>query len=246
MSTAKISEQGNVKASEIEHFNQQASFWWDENGPFKTLHHINPIRTEYVKKFVDLDNKSVLDVGCGGGVFSEAMAANGALVSAIDLAEDSLEVAKLHLYESHYKIDYQNSSVEDFAEKNPNSFDVIVCMEMLEHVPDPQSIVNACEKILKPGGWLFMSTINRSPKAMMLGIFMAEHVIGIVPKGTHHYNQFIKPSELSAGIQKAQLQLKDICGMKYNPLSTKAWLEPHDVSINYLIAAQKTDARTKN
>ncbi len=229
----------NFKKSEIEHFNSQASFWWDEQGPFKTLHHINPVRTDYVNKFVDLNEKTVLDVGCGGGVFSEAMVACGAHVSGIDLAGESLEVAKLHLYESGHKIDYQNISVEDYAKQHESSADVVVCMEMLEHVPDPQSIVNACAKILKPGGWLFLSTINRSPKAMILGIFVAEHVMGLVPKGTHHYDQFIKPSELAAGIEKTKLEVKDICGMKYNPISTKAWLEQHDVSINYLIAAQK-------
>lgn len=229
----------NVKQSEITHFNEQAAFWWDENGPFKTLHQINPVRTEYVKQFVELTDKKVLDVGCGGGVFSEAMAANGGKVTAIDLAEDSLEVAKLHLYESHLKIDYKQQSVEDFAKENANSFDLVVCMEMLEHVPDPQSVVDACAKILKPGGWLFLSTINRSVQAMMLGIFVAEHVMGIVPKGTHHYEQLIKPSELAKGIEKAGLTLKDICGMKYNPISSKAWLDQQDVSINYLLAAQK-------
>ena len=229
----------NVKSSEIEHFNDQAAFWWDEDGPFKTLHHINPIRTGYVKKFVNLSDKKILDVGCGGGVFSESMAANGAQVTAIDLAQESLDVAKLHLYESNHSIDYINQTVEDFAKNHENSFDVIVCMEMLEHVPDPQSIVDACAKILKPGGWLFLSTINRSSKAMMLGIFVAEHVMRIVPKGTHHYDQLIKPSELSKGVEKAGLIVKDICGMKYNPLSGQAWLEQHDVSINYLLAAQK-------
>lgn len=229
----------NVKTSEIEHFNEQAAFWWDEQGPFKTLHHINPVRTDYVKQFVNLSGKSVLDVGCGGGVFSESMATNGAKVTAIDLAQDSLEVAKLHLYENDLKIDYKKISVEDFSADNKASFDVIVCMEMLEHVPDPQSIVNACAKILKPGGWLFLSTINRSAKAMALGIFVAEHVMGLVPKGTHHFEQLIKPSELAKGVEESGLQVKDISGMKYNPLSTKAWLEPHDVSINYLLAAQK-------
>jgi len=229
----------NVKTSEIEHFNQQAAFWWDENGPFKTLHHINPVRTDYVKQFVNLKDKTVLDVGCGGGVFSESMAISGGDVTAIDLAEESLEVAKLHLYESQLKIDYKKQNVEDFANENANSFDVIVCMEMLEHVPDPQSIVDACAKILKPGGWLFLSTINRSPQAMMLGIFVAEHVMGLVPKGTHHYNQLIKPSELTKGIEKSGLTVKDISGMKYNPASTQAWLDKQDVTINYLVAAQK-------
>jgi len=229
----------NVKKSEIQHFNSQASFWWDIEGPFKTLHHINPIRSNYVEKFVNLIDKKVLDVGCGGGVFSEAMVLKGAKVTAIDLAEESLEVAKLHLLESQLEIDYHKISVEDYAKTHENSLDVIVCMEMLEHVPDPQSIVNACAKLLKPGGYLFISTINRNAKAMMLGIFMAEHVLSIVPKGTHHYRQFIKPSELVSGLEKAQLNVIDVCGMKYNPISTKAWLEPHDVSINYLVAAQK-------
>ncbi len=229
----------NVKTSEIEHFNEQAAFWWDEQGPFKTLHHINPVRTDYVKQFVNLSDKSVLDVGCGGGVFSESMATNGAKVTAIDLAQDSLEVAKLHLYESELNINYQEISAEDFATDNEACFDVIVCMEMLEHVPDPQSIVNACAKILKPGGWLFLSTINRSAKAMALGIFVAEHVMGLVPKGTHHFEQLIKPSELANGVEKAGLTVRNISGMKYNPLSTKAWLEPHDVSINYMLSAQK-------
>ncbi len=230
----------NVKQSEIQHFNSQASFWWDTNGPFKTLHHINPIRRQYVQDFVDLAGKKVLDIGCGGGVFSEAMAQAGAQVTAIDLAQESLEVAKLHLYESKLNIDYQHISAEDFATQHPESFDVIVCMEMLEHVPQPQSIIKACEKILKNQGFLFLSTINRSAKAMGLGIFMAEHVLGIVPKGTHHYQQFIKPSELVAGIEKVKLKVKDVCGMKYNPLSQKAWLDKQDVSINYLVTAQKS------
>lgn len=240
MTKTTHSDAQNVDKNEIAHFNQQASFWWDLNGPFKTLHHINPARTAYVKKIVNLSDKKVLDVGCGAGVFSEAMAAENAEVTGIDLAQDALEVAKLHLYESQHKIDYLQQSVEDFANKHPNEYDVIVCMEMLEHVPDPQSVVDACEKILKPGGWLFLSTINRSPQAMMFGIFAAEHVLGIVPKGTHHYNQLIKPSELVKGVEKTGLSVKDVCGMKYNPISTQAWLDKRDVSINYLLAAQKT------
>lgn len=229
----------NVKDSEIEHFNSQASFWWDENGPFKTIHHINPARTQYVKSFVDLKGMSVLDVGCGGGVFSEAMAEHGGKVTAIDLAEESLEVAKLHLYESKHKIDYKKQSIEDFANKHEASFDVIVCMEMLEHVPSPQSIIDACAKTLKPGGWIFLSTLNRTPKARVLGIYMAEYVMGLVPKGTHHYDQFIKPSELVTSLEKAQFKVVDICGMQYNPITEQASLTQHDVSINYLVAAQK-------
>ena len=229
----------NVAQNEIEHFNEQASFWWDENGPFKTLHHINPVRTEYVKQFVDLNGKKVLDVGCGGGVFSEAMAKSGAEVTAIDLAEDALEVAKLHLLESGLEVNYVCQSVEEFAKDNEETFDVIVCMEMLEHVPDPQSIVDSLSKILKPDGFLFLSTINRHPKAMMFGIFAAEHVLGIVPKGTHHYEQFIKPSELVTGVEKADLQVIDVSGIKYDPISQKTWIDKTDVTINYLVAAKK-------
>ncbi|MFK8013786.1 MAG: bifunctional 2-polyprenyl-6-hydroxyphenol methylase/3-demethylubiquinol 3-O-methyltransferase UbiG [Marinicellaceae bacterium] len=229
----------NVNTNEINHFNQQAAFWWDENGPFKTLHHINPIRTDYVKSFVDLNGLSLLDVGCGGGVLSESMSSNGASVTGLDLAEESLEVARLHLYESQLKIQYINQSVEKFSETNNSSFDVITCMELLEHVPDPQSIINACFSILRPGGWLFLSTLNRSPKSMLFGIIAAEHVLQIVPKGTHHYNQFIKPSELVLGLEKLNLSVKDISGLKYNPLSKKAWLDQQDVSINYLMAVNK-------
>ncbi len=236
---SKSPENLNAHANEVAHFNQQASFWWDEQGPFKTLHHINPVRSDYVRQFVDLSGLKVLDVGCGGGVFSEALAQQGATVTGIDLAEDSLEVAKLHLYESQLDITYLQTSVETFADQHPEGFDVVVSMEMLEHVPDPQSVVNACAQLLKPGGWLFLSTINRSAQAMMLGIFAAEHVMGIVPKGTHHYEQLIKPSELVKGVEKTDLIVKDVSGMKYNPMSKRAWLDKTDVSINYLLAAQK-------
>lgn len=229
----------NAKNSEIEHFNSQASFWWDENGPLRTLHHINPARLEYVMQFIDLKGKKVLDVGCGAGVLSEALAKAGAEVTAIDLAQEAIEVGKLHLYESGLKINYLVQSVEDFASENNEAFDVVVCMELLEHVPEPQSVVDSCSKVLKSEGMLFLSTLNRSAKSMMFGIFAAEHVLNLVPKGTHHYSQFIRPSELVAGVEKSGLQVIDICGMKYNPLSQNAWLDKCDVDINYLMTAKK-------
>jgi 2-polyprenyl-6-hydroxyphenyl methylase/3-demethylubiquinone-9 3-methyltransferase len=229
----------NVNQQEINHFNSQAHFWWDVNGPFKTLHHVNPTRTEYIKRFINLDTKKTLDVGCGGGVLTESLAKNGAITSGIDMAQEALEVAKLHLIESQLNIDYLETSIEDFAADSRAEFDVLVCMEMLEHVPDPQSIIDSCSKLLKPGGWLFVSTINRSPQAMLFGIFAAEHIMQIIPKGTHHYNQLIKPSELAAGIEKSGLVVIDISGLKYNPVSEKTWIDETDVTINYLIAAQK-------
>lgn len=229
----------NVRQSEIDHFNSQASFWWDENGPFRTLHHINPARLEYIMQFIDLEGKKILDVGCGAGVLSEALAKAGAEVTAIDMAEEAIEVAKLHLYESGLKINYLVQSIEDFAGENAGGFDAVVCMELLEHVPDPQSVVDSCAAVLKPEGQLFLSTLNRSAKSMMLGIFAAEHVLNLVPKGTHHYSQFIRPSELVNGVEKSGLQVTDICGMKYNPLSQIAWLDKNDVDINYLLTAKK-------
>lgn len=229
----------NVNLNEIKHFNSQAHFWWDENGPFRTLHHINPTRTAYISQMTNLANKKVVDVGCGGGVLTEAIAKLNAEVTGIDLASEALEIAKLHLFESQLEIPYLKTSVEDFSESETSNFDVVVCMEMLEHVPNPQLIIDSCAKLLKPGGWLFVSTINRSPQAMMLGIVAAEHLLNMIPKGTHHYDQFIKPSELADGIEKTGLTIKDISGMKYNPLSHEAWIDKTDVSINYFIAAQK-------
>ena len=167
------------------------------------------------------------------------MASQGAIATGIDLAQNSLDVAKMHLLESKLDIEYQNITVEKLAKKSPEAFDVVVCMEMLEHVPDPQSIVDACLKLLKPNGWLFLSTLNRSPKAMIQGIFLAEHVLDLIPKGTHHFKQLIKPSELHDGVTKAGGEVKDITGLKYNPLSTKSWLDATDVSINYLMAVCK-------
>lgn len=226
---------------EINQFDSQAAFWWDLNGPFKTLHQINPTRLKYITDQVKLDGLKVLDVGCGGGIFSEALAATGCEVTGLDLSKSSLQTAKLHLHESGHKVDYQLQSIEDFAAANPASQDVICCLEMLEHVPDPDSIIDACLKALKPGGWLFLSTLNRTPKAMLLGIFAAEHVLKIVPKGTHHFEQFIKPSELVKAIQNKSLDIVDLSGMRYNPITETASIDSEDLDINYFLTAKKHD-----
>ena len=225
---------------EIEQFDSQAAFWWDKQGPFKTLHQINPTRLKYITDQVSLNGFRVLDVGCGGGIFSEALSQSGAEVTGLDLSQSSLQTAQLHLHESGLTIDYQLQSIEDFAASHPASQDVICCLEMLEHVPDPESIIDACLKTLKPGGWLFLSTLNRTPKAMMLGIFAAEHVLKIVPKGTHHFEQFIKPSELVRVLQQKPVEIVDLSGMRYNPITETASIDPQDLDINYFLTARKT------
>ena len=225
--------------SEINQFNSQASFWWDADGPFKTLHQINPTRLAYIQQFTELKGKKVLDVGCGGGILSEAMAAKGSDVTGLDLAEDSLKIAKLHLYESELKVDYRLQSIEAHAAEHAERYDVVTCLEMLEHVPDPEAIIDACLAALKPGGWLILSTLNRTPKAMMLGIVAAEHVLRIVPKGTHHYAQFIKPSEMVAALKTKAVDIKDLSGMRYNPFSGTATLDKQDLDINYFVTIQK-------
>jgi len=224
---------------EIDQFDSQAAFWWDLQGPFKTLHQINPVRVKYIKDHVSIEGQNVLDVGCGGGILSEALANSGAQVTGLDLSKASLQTAKLHLHESGLKINYQQQSIEDFADANPESQDVVSCLEMLEHVPSPESIIDACLKALKPNGWLFLSTLNRTPKAMMLGIFAAEHVLKIVPKGTHHFEQFIKPSELVKVLNQKDVSIQDLTGMRYNPITGIASLDPQDLDINYFIAIKK-------
>lgn len=224
---------------EINQFDSQAAFWWDLNGPFKTLHQINPTRLKYITDQVKLSGLKVLDVGCGGGIFSEALAATGAEVTGLDLSQSSLQTAKLHLHESGQKVAYELQSVEDFAAANPASQDVVCCLEMLEHVPNPEHIIDACLQAVKPEGWLFLSTLNRTPKAMLLGIFAAEHVLKIVPKGTHHFEQFIKPSELVNSIQNKHLDIIDLSGMRYNPITQTASIHSTDLDINYFLTARK-------
>ncbi|MFA7618282.1 MAG: bifunctional 2-polyprenyl-6-hydroxyphenol methylase/3-demethylubiquinol 3-O-methyltransferase UbiG [Thiohalomonadaceae bacterium] len=223
----------NVDPVEINKFAAAASRWWDRNSEFKPLHDINPLRIDYVDQRAGLTGKQVLDVGCGGGILSEGMAARGAEVMGIDMAEASLEVARLHLLESGLQVDYRLVSVEQLAEERPASFDLVTCMEMLEHVPDPVSVVAACARLVKPGGKVFFSTINRTPKSYLFATVGAEYVLRMLPKGTHNYAKFIRPSELESWARHAGLALRDLTGMSYNPLSRQYSLG-RDLEVNYL------------
>ncbi|MDQ1362309.1 MAG: 2-polyprenyl-6-hydroxyphenyl methylase / 3-demethylubiquinone-9 3-methyltransferase [Pseudomonadota bacterium] len=223
----------NIDPAEIAKFEALAARWWDVNSEFKPLHDINPLRLRYIDERAQIKNKKVLDVGCGGGILSESMARMGASVTAIDMGKAPLSVAKLHAMESGVEIDYQQITVEQLAEKQAGMFDVVTCMEMLEHVPDPASIICACSHLVKPGGAIFFSTINRNPKAWLLAVLGAEYVLDMLPKGTHDYNKFIKPSELDSSARQCDLQLHDITGMTYNPL-TKAYKLGCDADVNYM------------
>lgn len=223
----------NVDPAEISKFEELASRWWDKHGEFKPLHEINPLRLHYIDERVNLSGKRVLDVGCGGGILSESMAQRGAEVTAIDMGKAPLSVARLHAMESEVEVDYQQITVEELAEQQPASFDAVSCMEMLEHVPDPSSVIRACQKLVKPGGHVFFSTINRNPKAYMFAIVGAEYILKMLPRGTHEYAKFIKPSELDEWARNAELQLKNITGMSYNPL-TKNYSLGKDVDVNYM------------
>ena len=225
----------NVDPAEIEKFQAIASRWWDPNSEFKPLHDINPLRLDYIEQQAGgLQGRKVVDIGCGGGLLSEGMAARGAEVTGIDLAEQSLDVARLHLHESGLEVDYRHISAEDFAAQNPTDFDVVTCLEMLEHVPDPQSIVQAAATLLKPGGTLVLSTLNRHPKAFLLAIVGAEYLLKMLPRGTHEYARFIKPSELAQAARNAGLRVTDVSGMSYNPL-TRQYRLGRDVDVNYLM-----------
>jgi len=228
----------NVSRAEVDKFGALANRWWDENGPQKPLHQLNPARLDYVAKQISLKGKRILDVGCGGGLLSEALAREGADVVALDLSSELIEIAKLHLYESMVKVDYRLQSVESLAEEMTGQFDAITCMEMLEHVPDPSSVLRACEKLLKPGGKLFASTLNRTPAAFAVAIVGAEYLANLLPKGTHEYQKFIKPSELASWCRAEGFNVVDISGLAYNPLSGKAWVNDR-TDINYLMTAEK-------
>lgn len=225
----------NVDPAEIDKFQAIANRWWDEESEFKPLHRINPIRVEYINKLCGgLDGKKVLDIGCGGGLLTEAMATHNAVVTGIDMAEKSLSIARLHLYESELEVDYQLTSAEAFAESHAGEFDVVTCLEMLEHVPDPQSVIAAAARLVKPGGHLFFSTINRNPKSFMLAIVGAEYLLNMLPKGTHDYQKLIKPSELAAICREHKLTIKDISGITYNPITDQYKLS-QDIDVNYIV-----------
>jgi len=228
----------NVDPAELEKFAALAHRWWDKNSEFKPLHAINPLRLNFIDGAVGLKDKLVLDVGCGGGILSESMAEKGAHVTGIDLGEKALKVARLHQLESGAKVDYRLIAVEELAKQQPESFDVVTCMEMLEHVPDPAAIINACARLVKPGGAVFFSTINRNPKAYLFAVIGAEYVLNMLPKGTHEYEKFIKPSELSAWARQSGLSVDELKGMSYNPL-TQHYSLGSDISVNYLIRTSK-------
>ncbi len=231
----------NVDKAEIKKFEELAHRWWDPNSEFKPLHEINPLRLEFIDQTVKLAGKKVLDVGCGGGILTESMAQRGAIVSGIDMGEAPLEVARLHLLESGLDIDYKRIPAEQLAAEQPESYDVVTCMEMLEHVPDPSSIINACAKLAKPGGHLFFSTLNRNPKAYLFAIVAAEYLLKLLPKGTHEFSKFIRPAELDGWARAAELETNEITGLVYNPFSQKYSLGP-DISVNYMVSCHKNIA----
>lgn len=226
----------NADPMELEKFSQLAHRWWDPNSEFKPLHEINPLRLDYIDQVSGgLQGKAVVDVGCGGGILSEAMAARGANTTGIDLSDKALKVAKLHLFESGLQIDYRKITVEMLAREQPQHFDIVTCMEMLEHVPDPASVIQACAQLVKPGGWVFFSTINRNPKAYLFAILGAEYILKLLPKGTHEYAKFLRPSELARMARTAGLSDARIIGMTYNPM-TKVYALEADTSVNYIMA----------
>ena len=229
----------NVDAAELNKFAELAHKWWDKNSEFKPLHEINPLRLNYIDQAISLSGKTVLDVGCGGGILSESMGAKGAAVTGIDLGEKALKVAQLHSLETGVAVNYRLISVEKLAEDMPASFDVVTCMEMLEHVPDPASVISACSRLVKPGGSVFFSTINRNPKAYLFAVIGAEYVLNMLPRGTHDYAKFIKPSELSSWARNADLNLVGTKGMGYNPI-TQVYSLNDDVSVNYLMQTVKS------
>ncbi len=230
----------NVDHDEIQKFSELASRWWDLAGEFKPLHQINPLRTDYIQQHSGgLADKKVIDVGCGGGILAESMARHGAKVTGIDMGEAPLEVARLHGLESGLTVDYQQSTAEQFADTHAEQFDVVTCLEMLEHVPDPASVVRACNKLVKPGGQVFFSTLNRNIKSYLMAIVGAEYILGLVPKGTHQHDKFIKPSELIGWIEQTDLQVHRMIGLHMNPVTQEYYLSQQNVDVNYIIHCSK-------
>lgn len=228
----------NVDYAELEKFETIAERWWDRNSEFKPLHDINPLRLNFIDQRCSLAGKKVLDVGCGGGILSESMAQRGAQVTAIDMAETPLAVARIHQQKSGVDIDYRQTTAEQLAQEHPQHFDIVTCLEMLEHVPAPASVIQACADLVKPQGHVFFSTINRNPKSFLFAIVGAEYVLNLLPKGTHEYNKLIRPSELAAWAREAKLNVNELIGMTYNPLFKRYKLEKN-VDVNYLVHTQK-------
>ncbi|MBR9910103.1 MAG: bifunctional 2-polyprenyl-6-hydroxyphenol methylase/3-demethylubiquinol 3-O-methyltransferase UbiG [Gammaproteobacteria bacterium] len=229
----------NVDQAEIAKFEALASRWWDKNGEFKPLHEINPLRCNYIDQYSPVAGKRLLDVGCGGGILSEAMAQRGADVTGIDMGEGPLQVARLHKLESGVQVDYRQITAEHLAEEEAGQYDIVACMEMLEHVPDPGSVISACARLCKPGGHVYFSTINRNPKAYALAVLGAEYILKFLPRGTHDYAKFIRPSELGNWLRQADLQLEHMTGLTYNPITRRYRLNPNDVDVNYMVHSSK-------
>ncbi|RIK93073.1 MAG: bifunctional 3-demethylubiquinol 3-O-methyltransferase/2-polyprenyl-6-hydroxyphenol methylase [Burkholderiales bacterium] len=240
--SAPIPAAPNVDPAELAKFQALAARWWDPESEFRPLHEINPLRLEWIDARASIAGKRVLDVGCGGGILSEAMAQRGAIVRGIDLGERALQVAELHALESGAAVEYERIAVEMLAQREPGAYDVVTCMELLEHVPDPQSVVRACSALVRPGGWVFFSTINRNAKAFALAIVGAEYVLGLLPRGTHEYEKFIRPSELAAAARRCRLEVAEVTGLTYNPITRRYRLDPDDPDVNYMMACRRLDA----
>ena len=230
----------NADPAELKKFSDLAHRWWDPNSEFKPLHEINPLRLDWIAARAPLEGRRVLDVGCGGGILAESMAARGAKVTGIDLSEQALGVADLHSLESGVTVEYRRIAAEDMAAEQPGAFDVVTCMEMLEHVPDPAAVVRACAALVRPGGKVFFSTINRNLKAYLLAVIGAEYILRMLPRGTHDYARFIKPAELARHCRAVGLELTDLTGLHYNPVTQRYWLAPN-TEVNYLVATQRPD-----
>jgi 2-polyprenyl-6-hydroxyphenyl methylase/3-demethylubiquinone-9 3-methyltransferase len=229
----------NADPAELAKFSELAHRWWDTESEFRPLHQINPLRLDWITSLCTLNAQHVLDVGCGGGILSDSMARKGAQVLGIDLSSNALKVAQLHALEAQTpNIQYREISTEQLSEESPKSFDVVTCMEMLEHVPNPASVVQACAKLVKPGGWVFFSTLNRNPKSFLFAILGAEYLLKLLPRGTHEYAKMVRPSELAAYCRQAQLEVKHMRGLEYNPITRRYWLS-NNTSVNYLVATQK-------